>query len=293
MLQSMMDQLDAAVYRHGPSNVAQNAKLWDLYAKEHQKHPTWLSQMAAAVGQDASALPHIGCEWSDAGSLQQVLHEWLLPHLPSRGAVAEIACGGGRITSFIAPQLLQGAADASAMRLVATDVSSVMLAAASVAAHSAMGAQDVPQDALQFHHTPSGTGREWSKCIQSALGSPPIPFSLVVCFDAMVHMDLHVQRDYITAIAQQLAPGGMCLLTTADMTSPLGWRRFQGQSRSTVAGFVWSTPAATRHMLVQAGLRVVRESSPVQGERLPTGNLYLDRDYVVLAQKPTEPAPES
>ena len=289
MLQTMMEQLDAAVYRHGPSNAAQNAKLWDLYAKEHANKPKWLKDMAAAVGQDISALPQIGCEWSDEGSLQAVLNDWVAPHLPSQGGVAEIACGGGRIASFIAASLLQAPAGAAAPpRFVCSDVSAAMLGAAQQAVQTATQQLHAPEAAVQFCHTPSGSGEEWAKCIQSALGgTPPAPLCLVVCFDAMVHMELHVQRSYIAAIAQQLAPGGMCLLSTADMTSPLGWRRFQAQSRGTVAGFVWSSPDATRHMLQQAGLRIVKESSCAGQQRALTGNLYLDRDYVVLAQKPS------
>ncbi len=294
MLQTMLEQLDAAVYRHGPSNAAQNAKLWDLYAKEHGSKPKWLQNMAAAVGQDAGSLPQIGCEWSDADSLQHILQNWLQPLLPKEGVVAEIACGGGRIAAFIASCLFTGQ-DTSTVRFVASDVSSAMLAAARQATMSALSGCTLPDgapQAVQFHHTPTGSGAEWQACMRVAQGGSeaeaPLPLQTVVCFDAMVHMELQVQSSYIQAIANTLAPGGVCLLTTADMTSPLGWQRFQTQRRSTVAGFVWSTPEATRHMLTQAGLEIVKESCTPGQPRELTGNLYLDRDYVVVARRPTQ-----
>jgi SAM-dependent methyltransferase len=285
MLQSMMEQLDGAVYRHGPSNAAQNSKLWDLYAKEYATHPKWLQDMAAATGQDIRSLPQIGCEWSDAESLAGILENWLLPHMPIDGAVAEIACGGGRIAAFTVQQLFSATSSAPVC-FVGSDVSQGMISAAQTAVDAALGdtASKRHASSIHFMHTPSGTGEAWATCIAGVLGGA-MPLRVVLCFDAMVHMEPQVQFSYLRAIAQRLAPGGVCLLSTANMTSPLGWRRFVAQERTTVAGFVWSSPDATRHMLQEAGLTIVRESCCPGQAQCTTGNLYLDRDYVVLAQK--------
>ena len=44
-------------------------------------------------------LEHVGDEWSDSDSLQQVLDEFLFPLLHMENDVLEIGTGGGRIAT--------------------------------------------------------------------------------------------------------------------------------------------------------------------------------------------------
>lgn len=50
-------------------------------------------------------------------------------------------------------------------------------------------------------------------------------FDLVVCFDVMVHMDLHTMYRYFRLIRAMLRPSGAAFVSTANLLAPLGWRR--------------------------------------------------------------------
>lgn len=270
MLQAMLSQLQQAVYTHGPSNAEQNAKLWDLYAAEHADAPAWLQHMASSVGREPDAI--VGSEWSDAASLDAVLEEWVLPHLPSGGAVAEVAVGGGRIAMRIAEAL---SAAGSSARLVVSDVSQGMLRRA----QEALRDSPVP---VEFLHTPSGEGAQWQAAMAGQVGDTPVHF--IVCFDAMVHMDVHTVWAYLQAMHSVLAPGGAAFISTSNIASPAGWQRFTKQRRGTVGGFAWMSPDTAKLLASKAGFAVEAVAAAGPGDDA-TGNLYVDRDCLLLLRK--------
>lgn len=60
-----------------------------------------MRKMADNLGQEWStnSLEFVGDEWSDRKSLQEVLDDFVFPHLTSGCVAAEIGCGGGRVAS--------------------------------------------------------------------------------------------------------------------------------------------------------------------------------------------------
>ena len=66
----------------------------------------------------------------------------------------------------------------------------------------------------------------------------------------------------------------------ANLLAPDGWQRFRRQKKYSVGGFYFICPEICCFLLVQSGFRVVRASSPTKG------NTYLNRDFLVLVEKP-------
>ena len=93
-------ELSAAFVYPERTNVETNRKLWDEYAKSWDDGKCeWVQTMAGHVGREGEMLEHVGDEWSDSDSLQQVLDEFLFPLLHMENDVLEIGTGGGRIAT--------------------------------------------------------------------------------------------------------------------------------------------------------------------------------------------------
>ena len=245
-----------AVYTDTPNHET-NRKLWDAYAQSWSSDVGWLQRMSGHVARQADDLQFVGDEWSDKESLDAILDEWLYPHvLEKRFAVAEVGSGGGRIASRVAPKV---------ERLVCFDVSEGMLARARSRVVGELGHQHVEFQLID--------------------GDAPYPkeyncsFDFVYSFDVFVHMDLHQMRQSLQCIRSILRMGGLCFLSFANLLAPDGWRRFAKQQHYSVGGFYFVSPDIVRCLLSRTGFNLVRMSKP------QTGNTYLNRDLLIIAQK--------
>jgi SAM-dependent methyltransferase len=269
-------ELSAAFVYPEPSNVETNRKLWDEYAGAWEGNstggnstggnsgesgggcPAWLQKMGAQVG--GRALVHVGDEWSDEPSLQQVLEEFVFPYLGRRDlACCEIGSGGGRVACRVAPRVAS---------LVCFDVSKNMLRAAK-AALDASGCTNARYVFLK------GDG---------PASIPPTfdrAFDFVYSFDVFVHLDLHTIWPYFQAIHRMLRPGGHAFVSTANILAPLGWERFARQKKYSVGGFYFLSPDMARALAGRAGFDVVQESKWTEG----TENVYYERDFLFVLRK--------
>lgn len=254
-------ELSAAFVYPEPTNVETNRKLWDEYAGAWGKSDcAWLEKMGAQVG--GRDLVHVGDEWSDEHSLQQVLEEFVYPYLGSetaRLACCEIGSGGGRVACKVAPKVAS---------LACFDVSKNMLRAAK-AALDASGCTNARYVFLK------GSGPA------SIPSSFDRAFDFVYSFDVFVHLDLHTIWPYFQAIHRMLRPGGHAFVSTANILAPLGWERFARQKKYSVGGFYFLSPDMARALAGRAGFDVVQESKWTEG----TENVYYERDFLFVLRK--------
>ncbi|HEU5118411.1 MAG TPA: class I SAM-dependent methyltransferase, partial [Isosphaeraceae bacterium] len=197
-------------------------------------------------------------EWGSPSDVQQVVSEWIDPHIHPESVVGEIGTGGGRVAALVAPKV---------GRFHAFDISARML---DRARHTLSSRTN-----CEFHllEAPRLDGFE--------TGS----FDFLYSFDVFVHLDLHTQWSYISEVSRLLKPGGQAFLHTANLASNTGWGRFAGQERYAVEGFYFVTPDLVKLLCRQAGLGVVAEMSD------GAGNFYYERDYLLLVAKPTVETP--
>lgn len=258
------------------SNIEENRKLWDLYADDWSPSTPWVASMAAGTHaaypaegspdgvedetkKASAALSCVGDEWSLPAHLDQVVSDFVVPYVDAASThAAEIGSGGGRVAQRVAPMV---------EHLRCFDISPRMLSRC----RQALSAQDNVSFSL----------------IQS--NGPPIfkaelhsTFDFIYAFDVFVHVDLHTLREYLIRIHELLRPGGKCFFSAANVLSPEGWRRFSAQGRASVAGFCWTSPDIVRCLIVNAGLRIVKEAE------IDERNVYYNRDYLVLVEKPAE-----
>mmetsp|Transcript_1414 Transcript_1414/g.1849 ORF Transcript_1414/g.1849 Transcript_1414/m.1849 type:complete len:308 (-) Transcript_1414:645-1568(-) len=277
MVISMVQQLSAALIYPDVGNVATNEKLWDVYASEWKPEADWVKTMAKGINVQV-----LGDEWAPIEDTQRVLDEWLKPLLSIDNVqVAEIGSGGGRIALYMANQ-------DGINTLTLFDVSAKMLNKAKTQLAQIKGAEFVQR--CRFIHidgdadgstgnpffapASSTNNKAYPECTRAA-------FDLVVCFDVMVHMDLHTMFRCLKRIFSLLKPGGHAFISTSNLLTPDGWDRFRRQRRSTVGGFIFVTPDAVRHLIKRVGLTLVRElDSP------DSTNTYYNRDYLAILQRP-------
>ena len=241
-----------AVYTDAPNHET-NRKLWDAYANSWNSDKDWVKRMSKHVSRDD--LQCLGDEWSDAESLEAVLHEWLYSYLEGCPKVAEIGSGGGRVAARVAPKV---------ERLVCFDLSEGMLARAK-SRIAELGHRHV-----EFQLVQGGTSypEEYRNC-----------FDFVYSFDVFVHMDLHQMRQTLHCMRSILRPGGLCFISFANLLAPDGWRRFAKQRHYSVGGFYFVSPDIVSCLLKQTGFSLIRMSKP------QAGNTYLNRDLLVIASK--------
>mmetsp|Transcript_28125 Transcript_28125/g.86216 ORF Transcript_28125/g.86216 Transcript_28125/m.86216 type:complete len:314 (+) Transcript_28125:56-997(+) len=270
---SMVRQLSGAVMYPEAGNVRTNEKLWDVYATEWDPSKEWVQSMARGSGLSESPRV-VGDEWAPADHTRRVLDEWLLSIVTDgTKSACEIGCGGGRVARVLlakAPSL---------ERFTLFDVSKQMLARARASLKDVLALQK--QTVVEFVHV-DGDGDDADP--DSFADSTPrkyatrhrASYDLVVCFDVMVHMDLHTVFKCLRRIRALLKPGGVAFVSTANLLAPDGWARFEVQSRATVGGFYFTTPDAVRLLVAKAGLAVLRESQP------DPSNTYYNRDLLLV-----------
>ena len=255
----MLRSLNSAFVYPEAENWETNRKLWDQYAKDWGVDVPWVQKMASAVGQG-----HLGClgeEWSSKDSLSHIISNFIQAYVSRDTVAAEIGSGGGRMAVRVAPMVSS---------LQCFDISIEMLKCAKAAVDKA-ALQNVsyvhmsaPQIADKFHGM----------------------FDFVYCFDVFVHMDLHTIWRSLQDIASMLKPGGFAFVSAANLLSSRGWQRFSKQRKYSVGGFYFISPDIFRHLVGQASLKIVKEHcSPL---RSSTGNIYLDRDILLVLQRESE-----
>mmetsp|Transcript_10556 Transcript_10556/g.42672 ORF Transcript_10556/g.42672 Transcript_10556/m.42672 type:complete len:217 (+) Transcript_10556:657-1307(+) len=212
----------------------------------------------------------------------------MLPHVTRASRAAEIGSGGGRVAVRLARAV--GA-------LALFDVSAKMLDRARAAVDAATQSCGPPSrtaptamppsfGVVEYHHvTGDGDASPGDDFSDDVARSYPLSaraaFDLVVCFDVMVHMDLHTIFRCLKRIRALLKPPhGRAFISTANLAAPDGWARFAKQARFTVGGFYFVTPDAVRLLVDKAGLVVLSEQTP------DATNTYYNRDYLALLGLP-------
>lgn len=199
----------------------------------------------------------LGDEWSDKKSLIGVLNDFIFPYINENSIVAEIGSGGGRITTKIADKVKE---------IVCFDISQKML--------------NLCKKNVEKYCPNTNT-----KYV--LLEDPKLPdiyneyFDFICIFDVFPHVDLHTQWKYFKNLATNLNDNGHALIHTSNLESPLGWNRFEKQTKYSVAGFYFVVPSMIRLMILKSGLQIVCESSPDMDPQ----NMYYNRDYIVIVKK--------
>lgn len=183
----------------------------------------------------------LGDEWAPRDETERVFKEWMEPYCKAQSSVLEIGSGGGRVAKLVSGKC---------GRLALYDVSSKMLETA----------RKVVGPAASYHL------KEY----------PDGPFDFIICFDVMVHMDLHTTFSTLRKIKTLLSPQGRAFVSTANLATKDGWERFSKQERASVGGFCFCTPETVRVLVSKAGLRIVEEQA------YDDTNTYYRRDYLVL-----------
>lgn len=242
------------------SNVEKNRRLWDEYARKWSRESVRLDSGRAQPivpkkEQEAYVAAHInllGDEWGRPSEVAQVIGEFIYPFIDAKSVVAEIGVGGGRIASKVAGRV---------RRFVAFDISTEMLKRAKKALRNHSNVEyvllDEPVFDDRFHDT----------------------FDFVYSFDVFVHVDLHVMWRYFLEIGKLLKSGGKAFVHTANLLAPDGWARFAGQKKATVGGHYFVSPEIVHILASRGGFKIVKSSTP------DPGNVYLNRDYLVVLQK--------
>lgn len=114
-------------------------------------------------------------------------------------------------------------------------------------------------------------------------------YDIIICFDVLVHCDMHAIYTTLRAIRLMLQPYGKAFISTSNILTPLGWQRFVQQRKSSPAGFIWNSPEAVDTLVKKCGLRIVRKSWPPSSaseekngeEEGLRNNVYYDRDYLL------------
>jgi SAM-dependent methyltransferase len=234
-------------------NVVYNKHLWNRYAHRWKHDPGFRFQMAESPGATAEQLSLLGNEWGTPDDVDEVVRGFIEPYVNHQAIVGEIGSGGGRVAVRIAPR---------SKRFYCLDISKGMLELARLALADCPNVDyvllDGPSLPAEFAET----------------------FDVLYAFDVFVHLDLHTIWKYVGEIERALRPGGHACVHTANLTAPGGWERFAAQDRYCPEGFYFVSPDIVRTLIGHTALRIVTESQP-DGR-----NFYLNRDYLVVLQKP-------
>jgi SAM-dependent methyltransferase len=230
-------------------NVAFNRKAWNMYAKSWDKDAFPYEDAARGGNQE---MKFLGDEWGSPAAVDEVLAQFVLPYVEAAATVGELAVGGGRIASRVAPRVAQ---------FVGFDISEGMLEAC----RRSLGERpNVRYELLE--------GPKLPETFNST-------FDFIYCFDAMVHMDLHTIWAYLVQFHAVLRPGRLCFIHTSNITAPKGWLNFSTQKKYNVLTHYPLHPETVRYLLDKAGFDIVKE-----GESKPD-NFYLNRDALFLARR--------
>jgi SAM-dependent methyltransferase len=234
-------------------NVAYNRDLWNGYARRWKRDPDFRVQQADLPGATAEELSVLGDEWGSPDDLDEVARSYIDPYVDRDAIVGEIGSGGGRVAARVAPNV---------KRLYCFDISKGMLELARQAL------ADCPNVEYVLQHEPS---------LPANLADT---FDFLYSFDVFVHLDLHTIWKYVREIERSLRPGAHEFIHTANLTAPAGWEMFEVQVRYYPEGHYFVSPEIVRTLVRHTSLQVVKESQPDRR------NIYLNRDYMAVLQKP-------
>lgn len=330
MVQGLIQALSGALVYDGVGNLETNRRLWNRYAEEwHEGNDKegstttnsssstststnsngcsnqgngmttpahapsgWVQEMAAHTAKTSKKAPHdaqqapaiVGEEWSSQEDLDEVLREFLFPYLTPESVVAEVGVGGGRVAVRVVGKCAS---------LTCLDISAGMLAKAKAALLAHPAANSITK--LDFVLLGDNSSPSSSSTNSNQIEYPEhlhSTFNFLYCFDVLVHVDLHTIYQTLQQIRLLLKPGGKAFLSTANLLTPAGFRRFAAQSKYTVGGFYFLSPDIVKLLLGKAGLRVLdtsavpegfKELSDAQGPA--KGNLYYGRDFLVVVER--------
>ncbi len=306
MVQGLISALSGAMVYTDVGNLETNKRLWDRYAQEWEgsgsgTQSEWVQEMAARTAQtskdpaaSASQPPPpptiVGEEWSSPVDLDEVVKDFITPYLRPDATVVEVGVGGGRVATRVLGHCA---------KLSCLDISAGMLSKAKALL---LTKQQQQQQQHEQEGTPAAATTELDFVLLNASTLPlTYPARLhgtcdfVYCFDVLPHVDLHTMHQSIQQIRLLLKPGAKAFLSTANLLTPAGWRRFACQRKYTAGGFYFVSPDIVQCLLRQAGLKVIKTSSVPAGfkelrdEDGPAqGNLYYGRDFLVVVERPLE-----
>jgi SAM-dependent methyltransferase len=234
-------------------NVAYNRDLWNGYARRSRPDRDFRLRQAEWPDATAEQLSVLGSEWGTPDALDEVVRRFIDPYINRDAIVGEIGSGGGRVAARVAP---------NSKRFYCFDISEGMLELARQALADCPNVDYV------------------------LLGKPSLPaklaetFDFLYSFDVFVHLDLHTIWKYLREIERALCPGGHAFIHTANLTAPAGWEKFDAQAKYYPETFYFVSPEIVRTLVSHTALRIVEESQPDRD------NFYLNRDYLMVLQKP-------
>jgi len=219
------------------------AEFWDRYVRDV------FPEIRKATDPDATHLLWPGDEWGTPDIWSKIFEIAFAPALPERLERAiEIGPGSGKYTEMVLNRC-------PAARILAFDVSSIYLDVLRARCAEAIAAGRV--EPLLLDQSPDGLARATEA--RGWGGTVDFAFSI----DAMVHVDLQYLVAYWIALHRVLRPGGTMLMSVADATSPLGYRKliddiptyFAAQGEVT-SKFEWLSPALVEDLLGRIGFDV-------------------------------------
>lgn len=257
---ALVRALSSALVYPNAGNVETNEKLWDRYAEEWAVDADWVVAMASSSS--SAKLEVLGDEWAPQEDTERVVREWIWPHIGPSSQVAEIGSGGGRIARLTADRVAS---------LSLFDVSKRMLDRARVTLGDSVSYHHVDGDADGDGTRFGSSSREYPEWAREA-------FDFVICFDVMVHMDVHTMYRTLKRIRGMLKRKGRAFVSTSNLAAPGGWDRFVKQKEATVGGFCFVTPETVATLADRSGFAVVE-----RGEH-DESNVYYHRDHLLLLE---------
>lgn len=223
-----------AMRRKPAENVAYNRELWDTYASTWDAATIGADEWTERSGGGRASYAVLGEEWGLIEDVGWIVADCIDPYIKSESVVAEIGSGGGRFTLQVAPKVAE---------VWCFDISKQMLRKLEVATRH-LG--NVRLHQLDDTRLSAGDGT----------------FDFVYSFAVFVHLDLHTIWKYFQEIARVLKPGGHASLQVADLTKPLGWKRFASQDTYKPETHYFVSPQMIRALASHAGLDLVVEHEP-------------------------------
>ena len=80
MVLELLKNLQKCLVYTDVRNSETNRKLWNAYAKNWERDADWVKRMSGHVAKASDELSFVGDEWSDSGSLADVLQDKLFKH---------------------------------------------------------------------------------------------------------------------------------------------------------------------------------------------------------------------
>jgi len=232
-------------------NFDYNKQMWDGYAEWWTKEKV-IVEDATIVQNREERLKYLGDEWGISADVDEILNEFVLPYIKNTDVIGEIGSGGGRVASRLVDKCKE---------FYCFDISREMLKKVSEALSNQ---KNINYVLLETSGIPASLEEK---------------FDFLYAFDVFVHLDLHNLWKYFHSFPKALKPGGKVFVHTTNLTAPDGWNRFAEQDSFSIHGHYFITPETVRTLAKNAGLKVIKESTPKEG------NFYLNRDYLAVLER--------